>query len=345
MDIGPQTDLDQQAPHDDQTAPRDAEWSEGLGLALRGSCMGAADIIPGVSGGTMALILGIYVRLVDAIKSVDTQVLKDLLALRVKDALGRIHYRFLICLVAGVGTGMIFCTKVVKIPQLLHTHPDQIYGLFFGLVLGSIILLARESGTPGRIGFLAYFGGGAFGWLVIKGVGGTTPTAAWFTFLCGMFAICAMILPGISGSYILLVLKKYQYVLEGVFQANGDPFLTNLIHIILPFGCGALLGITLFSRILSWVLHRWEKQTMMAMNGLLIVSLYVIFPFQHRTVQVIAIKGKEAKEKLINEGAKMPSMEDLTSPAGLVAVGMMVVGLVFVLGMDFAARRKDKKKG
>lgn len=316
--------------------PQDAVFKEAPGLFARGICMGAADIIPGVSGGTMALILGIYTRLVDAIKSVDLGVLKEILRFRLKDALGRVHWRFLIALLCGIAAGMVVCGKIIKIQLLLQTHPEPIYGLFFGLIVSSIILLARDSGFPKAGGCASYLIGGILGYVVVTSVPASTPDAPWFVFLCGMVAICAMILPGISGSYILLLLKKYEYVLNGVFQVNNQSFGTNCVEIIFPFAIGAILGITLFSRLLSWVLHRWERKTMMAMNGLLIVSLYVIFPFQHR--ETIVVRGKE---KLLNLGARVPEPEELTTPNGLLAIGLAITGLIVVLVMDRLARKKS----
>ncbi|MCZ7646368.1 MAG: DUF368 domain-containing protein [Planctomycetota bacterium] len=318
----------------DSTLPppqRSAEWREFPGLFARGVSMGIAEVIPGVSGGTLALITGVYTRLVDAIRSLDASVVRAFLKLQVRDALGRVHWRFMLMLFSGQLGGILLCTRIIPLPTLLRSNPEPVLGLFFGLVLGSIFLLARDSGLPGWKGVLAYLAGGGLGWLVVTSVPNETPTAPWFIFLCGMLAICAWVLPGISGSYTLLLLKKYDLI----WGAVAHPSLDGILYILLPFGLGAFVGITSFTRLLSWVLHRYEKATMMAMNGLLIASLWVIFPFQNPVYE-----KHGAKEKLVSTTPVWPPPERLSSLEVGLALGLPVVGLAAVLLIDRFARRK-----
>ncbi len=311
---------------------RSAEWSEFPGLFARGVSMGIAEVIPGVSGGTLALITGIYTRLVDAIRSADLTVLRALLSLKFKEGLSRIHWRFLFMLFAGQLGGIVLCTRIIKLPALIKSDPAPVLGLFFGLVVGSIYLLARDSVRPGIKGLVAYLIGGGIGYLVVTGVPAATPMASWFLFLCGVLAISAWILPGISGSYTLLLLKKY----DTIWGALAHPSLDGIVQILLPFGLGAAVGITLFSRLLSWILHRYEKITTMAMNGLLIASLYAIFPFQYAVYEMHG-----SKEKLVSTTPHFPSAAELSSVSGILACVLPFAGLATVLIIDRLARKKQ----
>jgi len=174
--------------------------------------MGAADVVPGVSGGTMALIFGIYSCLINAIKSFDTDWIKGIIKFDLEVILHRPHFAFLIPLVMGIFAAVLFFTRVVPLPILIRTHPEIIYGLFFGLILGSALVLMKvtESWSFKEIRFV--IAGIAIGYLIFNMVPVETPDASWFIFLSGAVAISAMILPGISGSFILLMLKKYTYI-------------------------------------------------------------------------------------------------------------------------------------
>ncbi|MCW8129101.1 MAG: DUF368 domain-containing protein [Planctomycetota bacterium] len=303
--------------------------------------MGIAEVIPGVSGGTLALISGIYGRLVDAIKSANLPALKSLLRFRLGEVFRQVHWIFLLLVFSGQGLGIVLCTKIIPLPDLLRSHPAPVLGLFFGLIVGSILLLGRDAGRPGGLGIVAYLVGGAVGWVVVTGVPAETPTDLWFIFLCGIIAICAWILPGISGSYTLLLLKKYDYIWGSIGAAlgalgKGDfAGLGEALKILLPFALGALAGISLFSRLLSWVLARYQNLTMMAMNGLLIVSLYAIFPWQDAKYEM-----HRGKEKLIGTVPRLPSGEELARWEGVLACVLPIVGFVLVLMVDRMARAK-----
>jgi len=261
--------------------------------------MGSADIIPGVSGGTMALILGIYERLLNAIKSVDHAVLKNLLSLRLKKALRLFHWKFLIVLIVGIVLAVGFFTKIVPLQVYMHTQPELIYGLFFGLILGSIFILYKSTKSTKWVNLLFLFVGLIIGFWVVTLVPTNTPETAWFVFLAGSVAITAMIMPGISGSYILLILRKYDYILSNIGKLGTEESLQAL-WVLIPFGLGALVGLALFSRILSWLLNRFHTPTLMVLIGFLVGSLYVIWPYQVRTYAEF-----EKVEKLISANSTL----------------------------------------
>ena len=286
--------------------------------------MGAADVVPGVSGGTMALILGIYQRLLVAIRSFDLALLRLLAARRFRDAAEHIDIVFLIPLGAGILGAILFFTRIVSLPLLVRDHPEQIYGLFFGLIVGSIVVLLRMMGPMRLRDLVSLVAGTMIGLVVVTVVPFETPEEAWFIFLSGALAICAMILPGISGSFILLLLRKYEYVLNGVGHFD--------VAVILPFALGAASGLMLFSRLLVWMLKHHYRVTLTTIIGMLVGSLWVLWPFQARDYGLI-----RGKQQLVHSTPIWPA--ELGSSEAL-AVALGIIGVVAVVAIDMLARRK-----
>jgi len=265
----------------DQSEPDKTTIKEVPTLLVKGFCMGSADVVPGVSGGTMALILGIYERFVESIKSFNVQALKALLSMKLKDVFAQVHWLFLGTILTGILSAVIFFTRVIKLPQLMFESPEPVYGLFFGLIIGSVWYVARSLGKMTVSNFLWIVLGIAIGLRIVTLVPTDTPDAAWFVFLSGAVSITAMILPGISGSFILLILRKYDYILMQ-FGLLGGAETLNAILVLVPFGLGLVTGIVLFSRVLSWLLKHYHTITLCILIGFMIGSLYVIWPFQDR---------------------------------------------------------------
>lgn len=290
---------------------------EKIVLILKGFCMGTADVIPGVSGGTMAFILGIYEQLLSAIKSFDLIWLKYLLTFNIKAAILRPHFGFLIPLVFGIASAFLFFTQVIPLPTLLRTHPELIYGLFFGLILGSILALLKDSQ---HIDFKALFFssiGILFGVLIVTLVPTKTPDALWFIFISGMLAIFAMLLPGISGSFILLILHKYETMLNALSQFDWP--------LIFTFSAGAAVSFIFFSRFFSWLLKHYHHETLFAIIGMLIGSLWAIWPFQNRVYEIV-----HNKEFLIHSIPYIPTTVDETV---IYSILLCIIGLLIVLGL------------
>ncbi len=293
-------------------------------LAAKGFCMGAADVVPGVSGGTMAFILGIYAQLMAAIRSFDLVWLKQVVKLELKPAWQRPHFGFLIPLVIGILGAILFFTRIVPLPQLLHTHPELIYGLFFGLIVGSILTLLPEAKRFDLTAVVFLLLGTILGWLIVNLVPVNTPEASWFIFLSGLIAISAMLLPGISGSFILLILRKYDLILNAIGHFN--------FMILIPFGLGVVTGLIIFSRLLGWLLTHFYRLTLLVIIGILIGSLWMIWPFQVR--KYIEVHGKE---RLISSTPYWPADWNETV---MYALLMMIIGLVLVLGIHWLANRR-----
>ena len=280
--------------------------------------MGTADLVPGVSGGTMALALGIYRRLLAAIASINWELLTAIKAARWRAALDIVHWRFLACLGAGMALAVVIMGKVFKLPQLTMTSPKPVYSVFFGLVLASAVILARRVGGWSIKSCLAL----PIGWLVVTLVPVDTPYGAPFMFLYGAIAIIAMILPGISGSFILLVLGKYAYVIEALLHLDWA--------IIVPFALGCAVGIMSFARVLGRLLDRFHDPMIACLTGLLIGSLYRIWPYQHIETVVV----REKPRVVSAEPFLPPSLE--ISTLLLVILGVALVASVEVIAIRSA---------
>jgi len=295
-------------------------------LVLKGFCMGSADVIPGVSGGTMAFILGIYERLLAAIKSFDLETLKRLLKGDFKGALSRPHFGFIIPLFIGIISALLFFTRVIPLPKLIISDPELIYGLFFGLILGSIMILFNHIDNFQISDLIETVVGITIGLLIVTMTPKNTPEESWYIFFCGALAITAMLLPGISGSFILLILGKYSHILDGISHFN--------LAILIPFALGAITGLIVFSRFLSWLLKHFHKATLLVINGILIGSLWVIWPFQNR--EYIEIRGKQ---HLIESSPIFPEAFDSTV---ISSIALMLIGVIVVLLISYLGDRKKR---
>ena len=210
--------------------------------------MGSADVVPGVSGGTMALITGIYERLINAIKSADTHVLRAALRLQIGGGVCPRCTGFSCwCCSAVYLPPSCFFTRVIGLPELMFAHPEPVYGLFFGLIAGSVWLIYRDLGSLTVARALWIVLGIAIGLRIVTLVPTDTPENAAFVFMSGALAITAMILPGISGSFILLILRKYDFILLQ-FGKLGGPETMEALMVLVPFGLGMVTGIMPFFR-------------------------------------------------------------------------------------------------
>ena len=260
--------------------PDQTTWKEFPMLIIKGFFMGCADIIPGVSGGTIAFIMGIYQRLLAAIASFNPKALQKVLRLHLFLLFQTIHWKFLLSIILGIGLAITFFTQIIPLANLILLYPTIIFGLFFGLIVGSIILLLQYYPLRKIKNYIWIFMGVLFGGLIISLGILHTPNSPWFIFLAGVFAICAMVLPGISGAYILIILNKYQFILQ---QLQDIRYLEiDAILNILYFMLGAFVGVIFFVRLLLILLSHFKFQLIYFLVGLLFASLLIIWPYQHR---------------------------------------------------------------
>lgn len=316
----------QQADEIEAAPPPERSPRDYAGLFARGLCMGAADVVPGVSGGTMAFILGIYQELIDSIRAVgDPELWRSLLAFRLRDATERLNWRFLIAVGAGIFTAFLSLAKLLT--WLLRNHPVPLWSFFFGLIVASVVVVSGRVSrwTPQALFVLV---GGAVGAYVLVGlVPAETPNTPAFLFFSGALAISAMILPGISGSFILVLLGKYQTLLEAV---NARDVLTLGYTM-----AGMAIGIVTFAQVLGWLFHRYHDVTVALLTGLMVGSLRKVWPWK---VDVLT--------RVNSHGETVPVLQDNLFPAawdGEVTLALVsaIVGLALVLLLERLGGRSD----
>ena len=244
-------------------------WLKYPVVVIKGACMGAADVVPGVSGGTIALLMGIYQRLIDAIHSV-LPALPLLLRGRLRLFCRSIDGTFLALLFGGILLSVLSIAKLMT--WLLETHPVQVWSLFFGLILASSFFVLKGVGKLRIQHLLAMVAGIAAAAAISLLSPAETPDASWFIFLSGAIAICAMILPGISGSFILLLLGKYEFIMQAVTTMN--------VPVLMLFAAGAVVGLLSFSQLLSWLLKQYYATTLSLLSGFMLGSLVKVWPWK-----------------------------------------------------------------
>ncbi len=303
-----------------------SRW-EFIKLGLKGFWMGAADVVPGVSGGTMALITGIYEELIQSIKSIDFRVLRLLITFQVRDAFKIIPWKFLASVLFGIVLAIL--TLARGISWLLEHTPVHLWSFFFGLVMASVLSVGKQIKSWNLKSCLAAVLAMLGAYLVVGVVPIETTNAVWFIFASGVIAICAMILPGISGSFILVLLGKYQFILAAVNDRN---FLTLMV-----FTSGAAIGILSFAQILSWVYRHHHDLTVAMLTGLMVGSLRKIWPWKATLATMLNRHGKEVPIEQINV---LP--EGLSLQVGL-AIGLAAFGFVIVLGFEKLASKPPQE--
>lgn len=250
--------------------------------------MGTADVIPGVSGGTIAFITGIYEELINSIKSIDKDALLLLLKFRIAECWKKINGWFLISVLAGVATSIVSLAKLMT--YLLDTHPIQIWSFFFGLILISSPLILRDIKKWHAGTVISFLIGVVIAYLITILSPTETPTNLAFIFFCGALAICAMILPGISGAFILLLIGKYEYMITALIEFN--------LPVVIVFVAGCFFGLLGFSHFLSWILTHYRFATLAMLAGFMIGSLNKVWPWKEVT-----------RFRLNHEGIQVPAFD------------------------------------
>ena len=284
-----------------------------IAVFLKGLAMGAADVVPGVSGGTIAFITGIYDTLLDSIDKINFGLIKKLKNEGIVSVWNHINGAFLLSLFAGILTSILSLAKVIK--MLLHDYPISVWSFFFGLIIASIVYLLKELKQINIKSIIGLILGTIFVIFLSQIPGQKDASNLLYIFFCGMVAICAMILPGISGSFILLVLGAYTTVfIEGL--ANRDVLVLGI------FGLGAITGLLSFSKFLKWILNTYRNTTFAVLIGFLVGSLYKIWPWKH--IEEIFVKHiGEPNEAVVNivEKNVLPSNYDTIVREGANIVG------------------------
>lgn len=284
-------------------------------VALKGFGMGAANVVPGVSGGTIALLTGIYSDIVGALNAVtEKETWKSLLHGRFREFWRLIKGDFLVALLVGVLLSVFSLAKLVT--WCLTYYPILTWAFFFGLIFASAVVMVRGIKDFRGADLIPSVIGLALGLVICTMSPTKTTDDIWFIFLCGAISICAMILPGISGSFILLVMGKYHYIMQAITDLNWP--------VIIVFGVGCVVGILAFAKLLHWLLARWERPTMLVLLGFVFGSLVRVWPWYDGEAVAAA--------QLLRTGSVSPL--DLQIPGAVIwcAVGIAAVVLFELLG-------------
>ncbi|MDA0309865.1 MAG: DUF368 domain-containing protein [Bacteroidetes bacterium] len=297
-------------------------------LFLKGMAMGAADVIPGVSGGTIAFISGIYERLISALSAVDVSLISTFKNEGFAAVWRKIDGFFLLVLFAGIGSSILSLAKGLSF--LLDNHPIPVWSFFFGLIIASVLVVYRQLKTRKALLLIPFVLGIAFAWWITMLVPAQSSNSLPFVFFSGAIAICAMILPGISGSFILLILGKYQYILESLHQLRID--------VILVFMAGCGIGLLSFVRLVKWLFAKYHDLSIAVLGGFMIGSLNKVWPWKV-TLESILIKDKLIPS--VQQNVSPWAYESLSGiPAELpLSLACAAIGLGLILVLEYAGNR------
>ena len=292
--------------------------------------MGGADVVPGVSGGTVAFITGIYQELLDSIKSCDIQALNLLKSGKFKEFWKHINGNFLVVLLSGVATSLLTLAQLVV--YLLATYPIQVWSFFFGLIIISAILVFKEIRKWDVL--VALFGliGIGISYYITIAAPAETTTDLWFIFISGAVAICAMILPGISGAFILLLFGKYEYILSSLKDFE--------VKVVIVFVLGCITGLLSFVRLISWLLDRYYNMAVALLAGFMVGSLNKVWPWKN--VLLYRLDSHGVRKAVLEESVSPGKFMEVTGqdPLVLWAILFMAFGILMVVGIEKIAADK-----
>ena len=321
--------------------------------ALKGASMGVAEVIPGVSGGTIAFISGIYERLLLSIKAFNPSLITTFKQEGIKGVWKAIDGVFISSLMGGMAIGLLFGLAVIT--HFMETHPEPLWGFFFGLIIASIIIITKEIPKWDLKLMIALLAGAAIAYTitVISPAGGSTNLL--YVLFSGMLAICALMLPGISGSFILLLLGMYTYIIHTLKDFLVSPDMQKFV-VIGVFAVGCLIGLMGFSRVLSWLFKNYQMPTLAAMVGFLFGSLNKIWPWRNITAiadketgsistltdpSVFSTMDKESF-KVITEQNVLPADYLMADPKTILTIVAVFAGLGIVLVITALSNKVNK---
>ncbi|WP_299439942.1 DUF368 domain-containing protein [uncultured Aquimarina sp.] len=312
-----------------------------LVISLKGIAMGAADVVPGVSGGTIAFISGIYEELISTINALDLNFFKEWKNEGFGNAWKKYNLSFLLALFMGIAISILSLAKIIK--WLLHNEPLLLWSFFFGLVLASILYIGKQITSWNLKVFLSIIIAAVISYFVTIAEPMASPESLWYLLFCGFIAIIAMILPGVSGAFILLILGAYETFIgilnqfrEGLTTMNFE-MIWQAFYKILIIAIGAIAGLKLFSKVLNWMFSKHKNITLALLTGFMIGSLNKLWPWK-----------KVVSWRTNSEGAQVPFIEKSILPTNfdgdprIIWVLLFVsVGFLLILILERLATRKD----
>lgn len=305
-----------------------------ISLVAKGFCMGSADVVPGVSGGTMAFILGIYEELIFSIRTVGrAEFIGAAVRLRIAEVFRLLNWRFLLAIFAGIVLAIVSLAPGLE--WLLENEPVLLWSFFFGLVLASVFMVSRRITQWRLILWGALVIGAVFAFWLVGLVPTQTPDTWWFLILSGAIASCAMILPGISGSFILVLLGKYEYFVSAV---NNRDIISLALAAI-----GAAVGLVTFAQVLSWLFKRYHDLTVALLTGLMIGSLRKVWPWKE-TVETMVDRHGEVVPLIQRNVLPVLTVNGAFNVEVAYALGLAVLGFVIVLLIEQWGNRETAQE-
>lgn len=294
--------------------------------------MGAANVIPGVSGGTIALITGIFEPLIDSLKSINSQAIKLFFTGRWKDFANHIQLEFLIAVFLGVGISLFSLARILR--YLFESYPVLVWAFFFGLIIASVFIVGKSISKWGTSVYLGFAIGTAVALLITFFKPAQENDQIFYLFICGIVAVCSMILPGLSGSFILILLGNYQLVmLDAVSELN--------MAILLPVVIGAIAGLLVFSHLLSWIFKSYKDLTISVLTGFMLGSLLILWPWKEEIYSYDA-KGQHILNRsgeFLQEGYRF-LLPDFSTGQTWLAIICIIFGLLSIIAIERIAQSK-----
>jgi len=303
------------------------KFSEKALLFLKGMGMGSADIVPGVSGGSIALVTKIYEELLTSINSFDLTALKLLAKFDIVAFWKHVNASFLLTLLLGILTSIFTFSKAITF--FIENYPIPLWSFFCGLILISSIIILRDIKRWNILALILFPVGVAIAYYITELPMVSSPNNIWFTFLSGSIAISAMILPGISGSFLLLILGKYEYILNAVNEKN--------FTVLAIFALGCITGLLLFSRVISWFLKNYHALTLSFLSGFMIGSINKIWPWKKILSYRMSSSGTQKPFLTENILPHVYFSETGQEPAFLIAIMAFLIGVILVVGLERVA--------
>lgn len=316
------------------------QFKDYLFIAMKGMAMGAADVVPGVSGGTIAFISGIYEELIESIDNIKLGVFRVWKHHGFKSAWTSINGNFLLALFSGIAISILSLAKVIK--WLLHNEPILLWSFFFGLVLASILYIGRQIKSWSAKIIIAIIITSVLSYYITLAEPFASPDSPIYLLFCGFIAIIAMILPGISGAFILLILGAYETaintvnnLIEGVTTGNLNMLKDALLNFFM-LGIGAIVGLKVFSKVLNWMFKHQKNLTLAILTGFMIGSLNKIWPWKN-----------VLKTRINSEGLEVTVLDESILPTSYAgnpqivwAIGFVVIGFATILILESLGQKK-----
>lgn len=299
---------------------------------LKGMGMGAANVIPGVSGGTIALITGIFERLINSIKSFNLTALKLFFTGKWKAFAEHVDLKFLVAVFLGIAAAILSVAKLFEF--LFANYPVYIWAFFFGLIIASIYYVGRTV-NKWNLGSILFFAiGTGIALLIAFGTPAQENHNFLYLILCGVVGTCSMILPGLSGSYVLLLMGNYEYVMiDAVNMLTTSPW--EGIKILIPVVIGAVIGLLAFAHLLSWIFKNFHDQTVALLTGFILGSTPIIWPWKHAITNAL----KDGTEKVVGYQWQWPAI----NTEFFIALVIMLLGTAIIIVTEQLASKKEKQ--